>query len=63
MPPGRANPAMWPTEWGYGSGSKNVPPEEIPGIAEGLARLGYSAADIDGIMGENLMRVADAVWK
>jgi membrane dipeptidase len=63
LEPGRSSPAMWPPEWGYGSGSGNVPPETIPVIAEGLARLGYPPDAIEGIMGENLMRVASAVWK
>lgn len=61
--PGRANAAMWPPEWGYGSGMGTVPPEAIPEIAAGLARLGYPAAAVRGIMGENLMRVAEAIWK
>jgi membrane dipeptidase len=63
MDPGRASAAMWPPEWGYGSGSKNLPPEAIPEIADGLERLGYSAEAVQGVMGENLMRVAGAVWK
>ena len=37
-------------------------PEAIPEIAEGLTRLGYAPAAISGILGENLMRVASAVW-
>lgn len=61
--PGRADPAMWPPEWGYGSGSGNLPPEALPAIADGLSGLGYADADVRGIMGENLMRVAEAIWK
>jgi membrane dipeptidase len=61
--PGRADAGMWPPEWGYGSGMGTVPPEAIPEIAAGLARLGYPAAAVRGIMGENLVRVAGAVWK
>lgn len=61
--PGRANADLWPPEWGYGSGMGTVPPEAIPEIAAGLERLGYPAAAVHGIMGENLMRVAEAVWK
>ncbi len=63
LDPGRASAAMWPPEWGYGSGSLTLPPEAIPAIADGLARLGYPAVAVQGVMGENLMRVADAVWK
>jgi len=61
--PGRANPAMWPPAWGYGSGSKNVPPEALPAIADGLAGRGYTDDEVRGILGDNLVRVADAVWK
>lgn len=61
--PGRASLDMWPPEWGYGSGSGILAPEAIPEIAAGLERLGYPPAAIHGVMGENLMRVADAVWK
>lgn len=61
--PGRANPDLWPPEWGYGSGAGIVPPEAIPDIAAGLERLGYGAAAVRGVMGENLMRVAETVWK
>src|SRR5688572_28479855 len=60
---GRADTAMWPPAWGYGSGSQNLPPEALPAIADGFAGLGYADADVRGIMGDNLMRVADAVWK
>ena len=61
--PGRANADIWPRAWGYGSGAGTLAPEAIPEIAAGLARLGYPDAAIQGVMGENLMRVADAVWK
>ncbi len=61
--PGRANTAMWPPEWGYGTGAENLPPECLLEIADGLARLGYREEAVRGVMGENLMRVAEAVWK
>jgi hypothetical protein len=61
--PGRASAEMWPPEWGYGSGFRNVPPEENPAISAGLAKLGNPAEAIAGVMDENLMRVADLVWK
>jgi membrane dipeptidase len=61
--PGRANAAMWPPAWGYGSGSKNLPPESLPAIADGLSGAGYSDEEVRGIMGDNLLRVADAVWR
>jgi membrane dipeptidase len=40
-----------------------VAPEQLPEIAEGLARRGWSENDIGGFLGENLRRVARAAWK
>lgn len=39
-----------------------VAPEQIPGIAERLLRLGYSEQDVCGILGGNHLRVARQVW-
>jgi membrane dipeptidase len=61
--PGRRNHELWPPAWGYGSGAGILGPEAIPEIAAGLERLGWPAAAIDGVMGENLVRVAGTVWK
>ena len=61
--PGRGGPAMWPREWGYGRGTGFAPPEFIPEIADRLGRLGYPAESTRGVLGENWLRVADAVWK
>jgi membrane dipeptidase len=61
--PGRESRELWPAEWGYRAGMEFLGPESIPEIAEGLTSLGYSPAAISGILGENLMRVAEAVWK
>jgi membrane dipeptidase len=61
--PGRKSRELWPAEWGYRAGMEFLGPESIPEIAEGLTGLGYSPAAISGILGENLMRVAEAVWK
>ncbi len=63
LEPGRASTELWPPEWGYGSGARILAPEAIPEIAAGLERLGYPAAALQGVLGENLMRVADEVWK
>jgi membrane dipeptidase len=61
--PGRGGPEIWPRQWGYGRGTGFAPPEVIPEIRAGLERLGYQPCDIRGILGDNLLRVADAVWK
>ena len=58
----RGGPEIWPREWGYGRGSGFAPPEVIPEIRAGLERLGYPTAAVRGILGENLLRVADAIW-
>jgi membrane dipeptidase len=61
--PGRKSRELWPAEWGYGAGMGFLGPESVQEIADGLARLGYKPAAISGILGENLMRVAEAVWQ
>jgi len=42
---------------------KYVNPEQFPEITDGLIKRGYSDVDIRGILGENWLRVARAVWK
>jgi len=60
--PGRANRELWPKEWGYRKGMGFLGPEAIPEITGQLSRLGYPPAAVSGILGENLMRVADRIW-
>lgn len=38
-------------------------PEDLPSLVEELLRRGYSDKDVAGILGENYLRVAQAVWK
>lgn len=40
-----------------------VAPEQVPEIAACLRSMNYSQADVAKILGENLLRVARAVWK
>lgn len=42
---------------------KWVQPEQLPEIAEGLLKHGYSENHIKGILGENYLRVARQVWR
>jgi membrane dipeptidase len=57
------HPEVFPAGLQDTDGYAQVEPERFPEIAEGLLRLGYSDADVQGIMGENNLRVATAVWK
>lgn len=64
LPPGESAEVWWPKAFGYGGGGKTkiVPPEQIPEIADGLLRRGYTDADVAGIVGGNFLRVAEATW-
>jgi membrane dipeptidase len=58
-----SNANSWPPGFGYGPGMKFLAPEQFPEITEGLLRRRYSDAAIEGILGGNFLRVANAVWK
>lgn len=58
-----ANANSWPPGFGYGPDMRFMPPEQFPEIAEGLSRRRYSDEAIRGMLGENFLRVARAVWK
>jgi membrane dipeptidase len=60
--------AEHPDEWpGYGEGFWSpvafLPPESLADVASRLFRLGYSERDVRGVMGENWLRVCQAVWQ
>ena len=40
-----------------------IEPEPVPATVAGLLARGYSATDVQGIVGHNNLRVARRVWK
>jgi membrane dipeptidase len=54
---------IWPEGFGYRAGIKFLAPEQLPAVTEELLRRGYDEGSIRGILGSNLLRVADAVWR
>jgi membrane dipeptidase len=59
----KARPDIFPSAKGYGAGMAMVEPERLPQLAEALLQKGYSDAQVQGIMGQNNLRVARQVWK
>jgi membrane dipeptidase len=55
--------SIWPAGFGYRAGIKCFPPEQLPAITDELLKRGYDEGAIRGILGENLLRVADEVWQ
>jgi membrane dipeptidase len=54
---------MWPEGFGYRAGIKFLAPEELRAVTEELPGRGYDEGSIRGILGGNLLRVADEVWR
>ena len=65
-PPGRHDPAYWwPRAAGYGGslqGIRYAPVETWQLLAGALRQAGMNTAEIDGVMGGNMLRVAGQVW-
>ena len=53
----------FPAELGYEKGVRMVAPEQLEGIVQVLQKWGYSNADLQAVLGGNLMRLARTVWK
>jgi membrane dipeptidase len=64
--PGNSSPTPWnpphpgDVPW---SDINYIQPEQLPELAEGMLRKGYSEANIRGIFGETWFNVARRVWK
>ena len=58
----RLHPELFPPQQ-YQGGMRMAQPEQIPEVAEGLLRLGYTEEDLKKILGTNHLRVAKKVWK
>jgi membrane dipeptidase len=56
-------PDAFPTDQGYVPGLEFVSPAQIASLVELQLKAGYSKADIQKILGLNLLRIAECVWK
>ena len=56
-------PDYWPPDQLYDTPNiKIAEPEQIPEISEQLFAHGFSAPELEGILGGNFLRVASQVW-
>ena len=53
----------WPAGYGYAPGVKMLSPEVLPDLVEAMLARGWSDADVRGILGGNLLRVAEQIWR
>lgn len=57
------NAHIFPAGFGYKPGIKFVAPEQLPELTETLLKRRYAEDDVRKILGGNLLRVAEAVWR
>jgi membrane dipeptidase len=55
--------STFPAGLGYEGDVRIIPPEQLPDIVNRLLQMGYTEQNLRGLLGENLLRVAKAVWK
>jgi len=54
---------IWPEGFGYESGNKFIPPEQICDITAALLGRGFRNDEVAKILGGNFLRVAEQIWK
>lgn len=59
----RSSAAQYPSGGGYDKELAFVQPEQVADLANLLLRRGFSASEVQGILGENWLRVTSQVWK
>ena len=58
-----ARPGVFPAGQQYEQNPRFVEPEQVPELTDLMLRHGYSDEVVRGILGENWLRVARAVWR
>jgi membrane dipeptidase len=53
----------WPAGYGYAPGVTMLAPEVLPELVDAMLAVGWSDEVVMGILGDNLMRVAEQTWR